>query len=475
MVLRALGDIADMLTDEEVLGGIATGVSEQIDYSQKRADKSEERLNDWAMNRAEREADRYRDELKENEDQVKVLAAKLADEEFSSNSKEVLSAAQYLIQNYGLAGAQDEATRLYKEKQEYGTNPLKTLAVNAGKDASQFTFSKIAAGLTARPSKINLAESGIKIRQSFTDKLFGNDYTEDIQASLDAAAAGLPAEEALPNIAKTGYDPELIIRADKEIGAEIARFKKLNAETQKRYADGLFSDPKDKARMDLIKGKIELLKREKIYKNIGAAGSLSSAEYNRLGNLLIQEIGTNYGLNIKGDVLSGELITFEQSNENTKAAMAFVTRAKDDLNAIKESGNPYIIGEMTKLNAAIAQNRDYEVVTDDFNVKSIKLVEEDKPLLSGFSTTPDDTVLPQDPPAIVPPPPANSGAYTNPPSVTSSNATIDAAVAGYKNLPANATSPDKIKARRAIQDAVIAAFPGLNTTQVAAKVKELLQ
>ena len=145
MVLRALGDIADMLTDEEVLGGIASGVSEQIDYSQKRADKSEERLNDWAMNRAEREANRYRDELKENEDQVKVLAAKLADEEFSSNSKEVLSAAQYLIQNYGLAGAQDEATRIYKEKQEYGTNPLKTLADNAGKDASQFTFSKIAA------------------------------------------------------------------------------------------------------------------------------------------------------------------------------------------------------------------------------------------------------------------------------------------------------------------------------------------
>ena len=305
--------------------------------------------------------------------------------------------------------------------------------------------------------------------------MFGNDYTEDIQASLDAASAGLPAEEVLPNIAKTGYDPELIIRADKEIGAEIARFKKLNAETQQRYTDSLFTNPKDKARMDLIKGKIELLKREKIYKDIGAAASLSSAEYNRLGNLLIKEIGVTYGLDIKGDVLSGDLISFEQSNENTEAAMLFVTRARDDLNAISESGNPYIIGEMAKLNAAIAQNRDYEIETDEYGVKSIKLVEDDKPLLSGFSTEPDDTVLPQDPPAIVPPPPANSGAYTNPPSVTSSNATIDAAVAGYKNLPANATSPDKIKARRAIQDAVIAAFPGLNTTQVAAKVKELLQ
>ena len=465
-MFKALGDIADMLTDEEVLGGIATGISEQIDYSQKRADKAEERLNDWAMNRAEREANRYRDELKENEDQVKVLAAKLADEDFASNSTEVLSAAQYLIQNYGLAGAQDEATRLYKEKQEYGTNPLKTLAVNAGKDASQFTFSKIAAGLTARPSKINLAESGIKIRQSFTDKLFGNDYTEDIQASLDAASAGLPAEEALPNLAKTGYDAELIIRADKDIGSEIARFKKLNAETQK-------TDPTNQGRMDLIKGKIELLKREKIYKNIGAAASLSSAEYNRLGNLLIKEIGVTYGLDIKGDVLSGDLISFKQSNENTEAAMLFVTRAKDDLNAISESGNPYIIGEMAKLNAAIAQNRDYEIETDEYGVKSIKLVDNDRALLSGFSTNPVDSVVPEDPPADDLP--GDSGAYTNPPADTTSNPTVDAAVAGYKNLPANATSPDKIKARRAVQDAVIAAFPGLNTTQVAAKVDALLK
>jgi hypothetical protein len=465
-MFKALGDIADMLTDEEVLGGIATGVSEQIDYSQKRADKAEERLNDWAMNRAEREANRYRDELKENEKEVRVLTAKLADNEFSSNSKEVLSAAQYLIQNYGLAGAQDEANRLYKEKTEYGTNPLKTLAVNAGNDASQFTFSKIAAGLTARPSKINLAESGIKIRQSFTDKLFGNDYTEDIQASLDAASAGLPEEEALPNLAKTGYDAELIIRADKDIGAEIARFKKLNAETQK-------TDPTNQGRMDLIKGKIELLKKEKIYKNIGAAASLTSAEYNRLGNLLIKEIGVTYGLDIKGDVLSGDLISFEQSNENTQAAMLFVTRAKDDLNAIQESGNPYIIGEMTKLNAAIAQNRDYEIVTDDFNVKSIKLVEDDQPLLSGFSTAPDDTAIPEDPPPDDLP--SNSSAYTDPPADTASTPAIDAAVAAFKNLPDKPSARDKQNARRAIQNAVRAAFPNLNPDGVKNKVEALLR
>ena len=469
-MFKALSDIADMLTDEEVLGGIATGVSEQIDYSQKRADKAEERLNDWAMNRAEREADRYRDELEENKEQVKILAAKLADDQYSSNSKEVLSAAQYLIQNYGLAGAQDEATKLYKEKNEYGTNPLKTLAVNAGSDASKFTFSSIASNLTARPAKIDLSKSGIKVRQSFMDKLFGNDYTEDIQASLDAASAGLPAEEALPNLAKTGYDAELIIRADKDIGSEIARFKKLNAETQQRYT--ILPTSEDKARMDLIKGKIELLKREKIYENIGKATSLSSSEYNRLGNLLIKEIGVTYGLDIKGDVLSGDLISFEQSNENTEAAMLFVTRARDDLNAIKESGNAYIIGELSKLNAAIAQNRDYEIVTDEHGVKSIKLVDDDRVLLSGFSTNPVDSVIPEDPPADNLP--GNSGAYTNPPDTTS-NPTIDAAVAAFKNLPADPTKLDKIKARRAVQDAVRAAFPGINPNDLYNKVEALLK
>jgi hypothetical protein len=296
--------------------------------------------------------------------------------------------------------------------------------------------------------------------------LFGNDYTEDIQASLDAASAGLPEEEALPNLAKTGYDAELIIRADKDIGAEIARFKKLNAETQK-------TDPTNQGRMDLIKGKIELLKKEKIYKNIGAAASLTSAEYNRLGNLLIKEIGVTYGLDIKGDVLSGDLISFEQSNENTQAAMLFVTRAKDDLNAIQESGNPYIIGEMTKLNAAIAQNRDYEIVTDDFNVKSIKLVEDDQPLLSGFSTAPDDTAIPEDPPPDDLP--SNSSAYTDPPADTASTPAIDAAVAAFKNLPDKPSARDKQNARRAIQNAVRAAFPNLNPDGVKNKVEALLR
>ena len=463
-MLKALSDIADFLSDPDTLGGIATGISEHIDYSQKRADKAEERLNDWAMNRAEREADRYRDELEENKDQVKILAAKLADDQYSSNSKEVLSAAQYLIQNYGLAGAQDEATKLYKEKNEYGTNPLKTLAVNAGSDAGKFTFSSIASDLTARPAKIDLSKSGIKVRQSFMDKLFGNDYTEDIQASLDAASAGLSPEEALPNLAKTGYDAELIIRADKDVGAEIARFKKLNAETQK-------TDPTNKARMDLIKGKIELLKREKIYENIGKATSLSSSEYNRLGNLLVQEIGNTYGLKIKGDVLSGDLIGFQESNENTKAAMAFVTKARDDLNAIQESGNAYIIGELSKLNAAIAQNKNYTIVTDEYGVKSIQLDEEFE-LFPNFTTENVDTVLPDDPPADNLP--GNSGAYTNPPDTTS-NPTIDAAVAGYKNLPPDPTKVDKIKARRAVQDAVVAAFPNLNPTAVADKVNALLK
>ena len=153
--------------------------------------------------------------------------------------------------------------------------------------------------------------------------------------------------------------------------------------------------------------------------------------------------------------------------------MLFVTRARDDLNAISESGNPYIIGEMAKLNAAIAQNRDYEIETDEYGVKSIKLVDDDRALLSGFSTNPTDSVIPEDPPPDNLP--GNSGAYTDPPADTTSTPAIDAAVSAYKNLPDDPSLLDKQNARRAVQDAVIAAFRGLNPTEVAAKVDALLK
>lgn len=465
--MKNVSAIIDFLTDEQTLGGIATGVSEQIDYSQKRADRAEERLNDWAMNRAERVEDKYRDELAENQDQIKVIAASLANEEYAANSPEVLSATQYLIQNYGgIVGAQAQAKKLYQESDRFGIDALANLAVDAGDDASKFTFSSIAEGLTTRPSKINLADSGIKIRRSFTDKMFDNDYSEDIQASLDAVSANISQEEVLPIIAKSGYDPDLVIRADQELGAEIARFKKLNRETSK-------NDPTNRTRIELIKGKIDLLKREKIYKEIGGAKSLTVTQYNQLGNLLLAEIANTKGLQVTGDVLRGDIITIETSNKNQQIAKAFVTRARDDLNRIRESGNEYIVGEMAALNAAIAQNRDYKVVEDEDGVKSIELVEDNVPLLKGFSTAPDDTVIPDDLPKSNLP--SNSGAYANPPSVASSNATIDAAVAAYKNLPDDPALPDKQNARRAITDAVIAAFPGLNPTMVNAKVDALLE
>ena len=196
------------------------------------------------------------------------------------------------------------------------------------------------------------------------------------------------------------------------------------------------------------------------------ASSPSSGEYT--------VSGTTVTLGAQAASGTGNVHIYRETDVNTAAAVfaAGSSIRAADLNAIHESGNPYIIGEMTKLNAAIAQNRDYEIVTDDFNVKSIKLVEDDKPLLSGFSTEPEDTVLPEDLPADNSP--ANSSAYTDPPADTSSTPAIDAAVAAYKNLPDDPTKPDKMKARRAIQDAVRAAFPGLNPTMVAAKVDALL-
>ena len=61
-----LKNILDFITDEEFLGGVATGVSETIDESDKRAARSEERLNDWAMRIAERKTDKFDAEVAEN-------------------------------------------------------------------------------------------------------------------------------------------------------------------------------------------------------------------------------------------------------------------------------------------------------------------------------------------------------------------------------------------------------------------------
>ena len=202
-----LKNILDFITDEEFLGGVATGVSETIDESDKRAARSEEGLNDWAMRIAERKTDKFDAEVAENDKALKELASQLADDQHNANSQEVKS-------------------------------------------------------------------SGIKVRRSFTDKLFGFDsYDKDIQASLDAAMADtLTESEVIPILEANGYDPELIIRPKAAPREEIARFKSKLREVQK-------DDPSAKLTMDLIKNKIKILETARDTADIGSATELPYTEH----------------------------------------------------------------------------------------------------------------------------------------------------------------------------------------------------
>ena len=100
--MKFLADIFDYLTDEDTVAGFATGVSEQLDRSEARRDKTLDQLRTYGLEKINRQEQEYMNDLDENEEQVKLLAAKLATPEHSANSQQVLAAAQYLIQNFTL-------------------------------------------------------------------------------------------------------------------------------------------------------------------------------------------------------------------------------------------------------------------------------------------------------------------------------------------------------------------------------------
>ena len=451
-----LKNILDFITDEEFLGGVATGISETIDESNKRAARSQERLNDWAMRIAERKTDKFDAEVAENDKALKELASQLSDDQHNANSQEVKSAAMYLVQTYGLDGAQTEATRLSNEKLTYGTSPLLTLSIKEGPQARNFTFSEMARDITTKPSAPKIGESGIKVRRSFTDKLFGFDsYDKDIQASLDAAMADtLTESEVIPILESNGYDPDLIIRSKAAPREEIARFKSKLREVQK-------DDPSAKLTMDLIKNKIKILEIAKDTADIGSATELPYSEHRRIRNDFVAKIGEKYDLDIKGNIIQGDLITYEESNAMTQTALEFSRKAIRDINDIKLSGNRDYIAEVAKIEAAIALNKAYEVKERDNGIKYIQLLEEEV-ALRGFPDDTNNIVIDTSSVAEVDAQAAqqsnvggNASAYLNTTVTDPASNALANAIKAYKALPDRASPADKLKARRVVQKIVM--------------------
>lgn len=500
--MKFLADIADFITDESFLAGVATGVSETIDKGEARREKALDRLQTYGLEKSNRLEQEYMNDLDENEEQVKLLAAKLATPANPANSQEVLAAAQYLIQNFTLAGGQAEADRLRQQYLKFNLSPLVEIGQTAIDNGVTLSVRDIASGLTRRPAPVNVSESGFSVKPTFLDRVFGGPTVEEeAQQSLDALQSYLPPQQdVLPVIADTGYDADLIIRNGVPIQQEINRLKELMADAQVTR-----NVPKQK----LIASKILVLEEDEIMGRRAEAKEFTDTQFNRTNGTVVETIGNIYELNTKGNLLLGERVTFEESNEATKEAVQFASKATVDLSDIQKSGNANMSAEREKITTAVLTNRAYRVVekqivvgVDDINeetrtygILTIELLEDTPLFKNEYFTTylsdrqVDDTILSG---AVGAEQPeldtgagkrGSAGEYVPDGSVIADGSTtgvnlttkpITDAVAAFNNLPPGASAPDKAAARQALQKAIKAANPDMAPAEVRKQANILL-
>lgn len=482
--MRFLADIADFITDEDFLAGVATGVSETIDKGEARREKALDRLQTYGLEKSNRIEQEYLNDLDANEEQVKQLAAKLTPEGVSANSQDVLAAAQYLIQTRTLAGAQAEADRLYAQYKRFGISQLKEINTQAVNDGVNLSFRGLAGGITRRPAPVDLTSSGFEVAPTFLDRVFGGQTVEEeAQRSIDNLQSAIPDQEVLPIIASTGYDADLIIRPDMPVKDEIIRMKDLLKVAQSNN---------NTEKMDLIKDKIEVLETAEIRERIAGAKGFSTSERRVTTNYFISTISGHYNLEIKKDILSTDGVrTFAETSEATKEASKFARVAANDMSRIRQSGNADYNGELLKLEGAVFANRAYEVVEGEYGILSIRLLEEGNKLFKNLNfdggadsddgsildNGSDDNTTTQDRGSAEDYLPEDSDATIADNQTTGINVTteeITKAVDNFRNLPPNASGLDKNRARREVQEAILAANPNMPPTEAMAQARKLL-
>ena len=144
----------------------------------------------------------------------------------------------------------------------------------------------------------------------------------------------------------------------------------------------------------------------------------------------------------------------------TQTALEFSRKAIKDINDIKLSGNRNHVGEVSKIEAAIASNKPYEVRERDNGIKYIHLLSEGAALI-GFPDDPNRTVIDTSSVDEVDAQAAqrsnvggNASAYLNTTVTNPASNALANAIKAYKALPDRAAPADKMKARRVVQNIV---------------------
>ena len=498
----SLKNIADYVTDPTFLAGVATGVTETIDKGEERRSKTLDQLRTYGLEKTNRIEQEYINDLDANEAQVKSLAASLTPDGVSANSPEVLSAAQYLIETKTLAGAQAEAERLYNQNKRFGISQLSEINATAAANGTNLSFRNIASGITRKPAPVNLTDSGIPVKPTFLDRVFGGPTVEE-EAQISIASLQTvmdDPDEALPFIASTGYDADLIIRTDDPFRVEVKRFQGLmkDAVAQTETPDDLSKDQK----IQHIASKIAILQREDARKQTGEAKEFSRTDFNGYANMITSAVASTYGLQTTGNVLTGERITIDSTIEGAFELEQSITNAVATLARVQKSGNDEIMQEINFLIQSFLENKSYgtsgKLVAigteqtgfekEDFGILTLgradgnildkelfkKLTktknENDTPLLSSTGENESDDG--SDASAYVPPGSTINNQTSTTIDITSKSVTD--AVAAFKNLPPNIGGLKRNEARRAVLKAIKDANPGINHRLVREKANELV-
>jgi len=360
-MFAGLKNIADYITDPDFVAGIARGVTETIDKGEDRRNKTLDQLRTYGLEKTNRIEQEYINDLDANEAQVKSLAASLTPDGVSANSQEVLSAAQYLIETKTLAGAQAEAKRLYDQNKRFGISQLSEINATAAANGTNLSFRNIAGGITRKPTPVNLTDSGIPVKPTFLDRVFGGPTVEDeAQQSIAALETVMDdPDEALPFIASTGYDADLIIRTDDPFRVEVKRFQGLmkDAVAQTETPNEFSQDPK----IQHIASKIAILQREDTRKQTGEAKEFSGADFDRYANMITSAVASTYKLQTTGSTMLGDRIRIEDTIDGAFELQMEINKAVTILAKMQNSGNDEMMQEAGFLIQSFLENKGYEI------------------------------------------------------------------------------------------------------------------
>ena len=157
-------------------GGVSGILKADMERTQERID----RIADYKIRREEKDAERYQKELREATDKIKGISGKVGG----------VDGAEYLVRNYGLAGAEEQATKIQNLQEIYGKDVINLDFIT--KDENTTTIEDLAKFSVYAPRKTDvssLPSSVIQDTSLFASMGMGRNIGAEVQKQVDTVTA----------------------------------------------------------------------------------------------------------------------------------------------------------------------------------------------------------------------------------------------------------------------------------------------